>query len=297
MKFHWKAGPTPRLLWLALVGTGVLSTLAACGGGLQDDSNPPVDRLICATSCKSSSALATTDMRPSFAVVSDGAQVQAQAGFSSGSDLRFNVEIDGSDQLVLATPQGTQPFHIPGGNLGTIIIDAFTVLITGAKPYLSEATLSGGAQAMQFQFVRGATVLTSSVVLPAPYQITSPANGATIPVTARSLSVALTTTDAVNTHTGNFNCTDVNGNTASMLSPMAVVPGSLVSNGSGVSYTLDIGAAIDQLVFTTTFPRGSVARCDVTLSLIVQAQGQADARFSTTQVFAQQIRTAAIAMR
>ncbi|WP_200229858.1 hypothetical protein [Rubrivivax gelatinosus] len=94
---------TKALSIRTLAGAALLCTLAACGGGTQDD-NGEADRLICATGCKSSSTLASNKLRPSFVVVGDGKRVQAQAGFSSGSDLRFNVEIDGSDSLRLVTP-------------------------------------------------------------------------------------------------------------------------------------------------------------------------------------------------
>ncbi|MBK1711866.1 hypothetical protein CKO43_03605 [Rubrivivax gelatinosus] len=231
-------------------------------------------------------------------VVGDGKRVQAQAGFSSGSDLRFNVEIDGSDSLRLVTPKGTQGFHIPAGDVTTVIGDALFTLIAGAKPYLSEVDPPSGAAPMQFQFIRGSTTLVSSVELPAPFKITSPASGTTLAITARTLPVRLTATAPATKHeTTTFNCTDVNGNTASGTPGLKVVPGSASADSTGVSYSLDIGAAVDGLSFSTTHPRGAVARCDVVLRAIVEAQGQADPQFESAQIFAQQIRSVSFAMR
>lgn len=281
----------------AVTGAVLLSTLAACGGGIEEDGNGQVDRLVCATACKPSSSLPTNQIRPSFVVVSDGSRVQAQAGFSSGSDLRFNVEIDGSDSLRLDTTQGSQGFHIPAGSISTIVVDALRTLVTGATPYLSEVNPAAGAEPMQFQFVRGGTVHTSSIKLPAPYQIVSPANGATVAVTARALSIRLTSVAAATINGASFDCTDANGNTARGSPQLDVVPNSVTNEASGVSYSVDIGSAIDNLAFSTTHPRGAVASCDVVLKLIMQMQGQADPRFGNAQVFAQQIRSVMIAMR
>lgn len=290
---QWSSGRTV----LAATSVVFVCALAACGGGVQDDGNGQVDRLACATACKPSSSLATDQIRPSFVVVSDGNRVQAQAGFSSGSDLRFNVEIDGSDSLRLSTSRGTQGFHIPASSLSTFVVEAFRTLVAGATPYLSEVNPDAGAAPMQFEFVRGATIYTSSVQLPNPYQITNPSNGVTVAITTRTLPVALSSASPATAHGASFSCVDVNGNTATGGSDLSMVAGSLTSASSGVSYTLDIGAAVDRLSFSTTNPRGSVARCDVVLKLTMQNQGQADPRFGSAQVFSQQLRSVTIAMR
>lgn len=280
-----------------LPGAVFVSALAACGGGIQEDSQGEADRLVCATTCKPSSTLATSEIRPSFAVVSDGTRVQAQAAFSSGGDFRFNVEVDGSDSLRLRTSQGTQGFHIPGSNLVTVFADVLRTLVAGATPYLSEVSPSAAAASMQFEFVRGTTVHASSVQLPAPYQILSPANGATLAISTRTLQVSLTSPVAAIFNNASFNCADANGNTANGTLQLAMTGEGPISGPSGVSYVLDVGRAIDGLSFSTTQPRGTVSRCDVVLKLIVQTQGQADPRFGTAQVFAQQIRSVTIAMR
>jgi hypothetical protein len=298
MKRVWMpARPNGRSLraWTSLVL--LPAVLSACGGGLESDSGGQASRLTCATTCKPSSSLATDQIRPSFVVVSDGTRAQAQAGFSSGSDFRFNVEIDGTDSLRLSTTQGTQGFHIPAGSLSTVVVDALRTLVAGATPYLSELTPVAGTLPVQFQFVRGSTTYASSVELPAPFQITAPASGTTVPIATRRLSVALTSATAPTVNSATFACTDVNGNTATGSPTLNVVPGSLASTASGVSYALDVGEAVDGLTFSTNFPRSAVARCDLKLQLIVQAQGQADTRFADTQIFAQQIRSVTLAMR
>jgi hypothetical protein len=284
--------------WLRAAGSAALvSTLAACGGGIQESGNGSADRLTCATTCKSSSSLASNQIRPAFVVVSDGARVQAQAGFSSGSDLRFNVEIDGTDSLRLNTAQGTQNFRIPATSFPTIIVDALRTLIAGATPYLSEVNTAAGASPLNFEFVRNTTVLASTVELPAPFQIASPADGATLALTARILPVRLSGAATATVNGVTLNCTDVNGNTATGTSQLSPQAGSVVRDASGIGYTLDIGSAIDRLTFSSTFPRGAVARCDVALKLIMEAQGQADARFASPQIYAQQIRSASVALR
>jgi len=176
-------------------------------------------------------------------------------------------------------------------------VDALLSLVVGAKPYLSDVTPSAGAAQMKFQFVRGATEYNSSVVLPAPYQIVSPANAATVPVKARALSVILTSAVVATDNGAEFKCTDDNGNTARGSVQLQVVSGSVLTQSTGVSYSLDIGTAIDGLDFSTTYPRGVVARCDLVLKLTVQTQGQADSRFESARVFAQQIRSVAVVMQ
>jgi hypothetical protein len=281
----------------AVAGMLLISALSGCGGGLEDDSHGQADRLICATACQPSSSLSTGQIRPSFVVVSDGTRVQAQAGFSSGRDPRFNVEIDGSDSLRLVTAHGTQAFHIPAGSLATIVVDALRTLVTGATPYLSELAPSPGAEPMQFHFVRSAATHISSVELPAPFQIVSPALGATMALGARTLSVRLTSAVAATLNSATFNCSDVNGNTAAGTPSLNVVADSLTSDASGVTYSLAVGEAIDELTFSTTYPRGAVASCDIELQLIAQAQGQADPQFKDAQIFAQQIRSVSITAR
>ncbi|MBZ8143102.1 hypothetical protein CLD22_24885, partial [Rubrivivax gelatinosus] len=82
----------------------------------------------------------------------------------------------------------------------TVIGDALFTLIAGAKPYLSEVDPPSGAAPMQFQFIRGSTTLVSSVELPAPFKITSPASGTTLAITARTLPVRLTATAPATKH-------------------------------------------------------------------------------------------------
>ena len=289
-----------RTRTLRACSAALLSTLAAaCGGGLENDGNGTRDRLLCATTCQSSSSLAPSQIRASYAIVGEGSRVQAQAGFSSGSDIRFNVELDGGDSLRLSTAQGTQDFHIPAiAGVPAILIEAMRLLVAGATPYLSEVTPPSGEASMQFLFTRGATTYTSSVRLPAPYQILSPASGTTLSIGDRTLQIRLSSATAATLNLATFSCTDVNGNTATGSSTLDVVPGSQSSDGSGVSYALAVGAGIDTLTFSTTNPRGAVSRCDVTIKTTIDAQGQMDARFSSgSQIFAQQIRSVQVTMR
>lgn len=291
-KLEWLAARPAR----AVAGVALVGALAACGGGVVDD-NGEADHLVCATGCKPSSSLKTNELRAYFAVVGDGSSVQAQAGFSTGSDLRFNVEIDGGDSLRLVTPKGSQGFHIPGGDITTLLGDALITLITGAKPYVSKIDPSSGVTPLRFEFVRGTTTEVSTVELPAPFDILSPASRTTLPITQRTLPIRLSAAEVGSSHYASIDCTDVNGNKGSGSPGLGVVSGSLASDASGVSYSLDLGKAIDGLSFSSTYPRGAVARCDVKLQVVVQRVGQADPAFASAEVYAKQARSVSIALR
>lgn len=282
-----------------LMAAAIVTSFAGCGGGVTDDSHGAAAHLTCAKQCTPSSSLKTEQIRPSFAIVGNGQKVQAQAGFNTGNDPRFNVELDGDDELRLVTPQGTQKFHIPASSIETVVVDALKTLLIGATPYLSEVTPAQGTMPVQFQLVRGTTVYTSAVTLPAPFQITAPVAGAVLPLTTRTLSVRLTSTSATAdiANAATLNCTDVNGNTASGQPALAVVQGSQATDVNGTAYVLDLGTALDGLSFTTTHPRGAVAACDVNLGVTVEVNGQADAAFNNPRVFAQQIRSVRLTLR
>jgi len=291
---EWKAARHAR----ALAVVALVGSLAACGGGVVDDDDGEADHLTCATECKPSSSLAASQIRAYYAVVGDGSEVQAQAGFSTGSDPRFNVEIDGDDILRLVTPEGTQGFHIPASSKWTIVVDALVALVRGASPYLSDVDPPAAATQMQFQFVRGTTAsYAATVVLPAPFQITSPSAGQTLPVTTRSLPVRLTSPFTTPHNSAAVECTDVNGNKGSGTASLSLVSGSLTADATSVSYSLALGDAIDAVEFSTDHPRGAVQSCDVELTVTYQNDGQATAGFASTQVFAQQVRKVSIALR
>jgi hypothetical protein len=281
----------------ALGVTAIAAGIAGCGGAFQDDSNGAAARLTCPKTCTPSGSLTTEQIRPSYTIAGDGQRVQAQAGFSTGSDPRFNVELDGGDNLLLVTAQGTQTFHIPPTDLGTVVVSALWTLFLGAVPYVSEVTPSAAPMPVQFQFVRGAVVYASSVTLPAPYQIAAPTAGTTLPITTRSVAIRLTPSGAATSHSASMNCIDVNGNTASGGLPLSAVPGSQIVDANGTTYSLDLGPAIDGLTFTTTYPRGAVASCDVVMTVTKEAAGQPDGRFASPQIFAQQIRSVGLALR
>jgi hypothetical protein len=266
-------------------------SLCACGGGIEDDDNGSQPTLVCATTCIDSSTVATAQIRHSYALVSDGQQLQAQAGFSTGSDPRFNVALEGGDQLLLATPQGTQDFHIPASGFATIFVDAFTQLIAGAKPYLSEVTpVPAGSAAYEFRFVRNGAVMAAPVTLPAPFVITQPVANAVLEVSAPTLVVQVSTPGTYS-FSGDFSCTDVNGNTATSDTVMNVLGAPQNVNG-GVAYTLDLASTINGLQFTSTYPRGSISSCSVTLHAQSQIDGTPSAAFASgSRVFAQQIRS------
>ncbi|TCO97694.1 hypothetical protein [Rubrivivax gelatinosus] len=296
-----RIGQTPRSKaerpLRALAGAAFVGVLAACGGGVVDDNDGEADHLVCATGCKPSSSLASNEIRAYFAVLDDGSSVQAQAGFSAGSDPRFNVEIDGNDRLQLVTPKGTQDFHIPAGNVATVIGDALLTLITGAKPYVSKIDPPSAATPLRFEFVRGTTTLVSSVELPAPFKILSPASRSTLPLAQRTLPIRLSATEVGWSHYTSIDCTDVNGNKGSGTPGLDVVAGSFTRDSSGVSYSLDLGAAIDGLSYSTVHPRGAVARCDVDLQVVVLRQGLTDPAFASAQVYGKQARSISIALR
>ena len=77
---------------------------------------------------------------------------------------------------------------------------------------------------------------------------------------------------------------------------MNIAPGSGTST-KNTSYALDLGALIDTLIFSGNFPRGTLASCSASLTLIQQDLGQGDSRLLNTQVLGQQIRTVKFTMR
>lgn len=287
-------------LRLGATGIAVLvAGLAGCGGGVTDDSGGTAERLTCLETCTPSNTVNPDQLSAHYALVSEGGKVQAQAGFNTGDDPRFNVEVAGGDKLRVVTASGANTFHIPSsGGIAGIIAAFPSLLIIGATPYLSDVPSSATTLPADFEFVRGATVYKSSVTLPAPFSITAPAAGATFPMSTRTLSVRLASGGMAPENQAEFKCADSNGNTANSTESIPVATIAALADGSGYAYTLDLGAVIDTLIFTTTFPRGAVASCDIGLSVTLQNDGTRDARLgSNTRVFAQQIRRVSFALR
>jgi hypothetical protein len=280
-----------KALFRAAFGACVGASLAACGGGVEEDNGASSAALVCATTCVDSSTVDASQIRHSYALVSDGQQMQAQAGFSTGSDPRFNVEIKGGDQLELATPQGVQGFHIPSQSLGEAFANVFTTLATGASPYLSEVVpMPSAASDYQFRFSRNGKTMSATVTMPAPFTIVAPAADSTLNVAAATATARISGQGNYG-FTADFSCVDVNGNTASMSNVTIAPLAPPQTDTGGSTYTLQIGLALNGLQFTTAHPRGAVSSCDVKLHVGVENDGTPSPDFAAgSRIFAQQWR-------
>ena len=271
----------------------------ACGGGINPDSGQGT-ALVCPRTCTDSSTVPSAQLRHAYALVSDGVAMQAQAGFSTGSDLRFNVELKNGDSLQLLTPQGVQGFHVPASSIGTILIDALTTLIAGARPYLSEVdALPSGAADYRFVLTSNAGGISETVTMPAPFQIALPAGGSTSDIAAPTLTVRVTSPGNYRFATAG-SCSDSNGNASTGNGIGDLAPTTPpAADASGASYTVDLAAALLRLQFETRFPRGAIAACDLTLTALAQNDGVPDAAFEAvnSRVFAQQIRSTRFLLR
>ena len=273
--------------------------LASCGGGgyvIPPDGNEPskTQRLQCAGACTASESVAIDRLRHSYVLVNDGKDARVYAAFGTGLDPRANVELTGTDQARVVTPQGTQRFYVLApSNLGIALVDAFLSLFTGPLPYGADLTQPQAGQALKFEFVRGVNVYTSTVTPPPAFSITAPANNATLPISTRTLEVRLSSTLITEVMVESVNCADSNGNTATSSAKSVTVTSAA---GSG-SYALDLGPFLDGLTFSTTYPRGILSQCSLTVLARTQADGQPAPGFASTVVLAQQLRRVTLTLR
>ena len=283
---------------LAAAVVSVVSTMGGCGGGaaggLTGTSTP--QHLTCAKACIPSDSVSIDQLRASYMLVDNGQNIQALASFGTGSDPRANVEISGSDQIQLVTSQGTRAFQIPSTSLGTAIAQAFLTLFAGAAPYESDVNSTEAASPVQFQFIRGGTTYSSTVTLAPSFVIANPAPNSTQslsnPVMAIRLNAAFTTPAQAVT----LNCTDTNGNTGSISANLSV-QGTPTMDSAGTSYTVDLSAALNAIVFSTSHARGAISSCDGTLSVTLQTTGQVAAGLTQGQILAQRSRSLPFSMR
>ena len=274
--------------------------LASCGGGayvVPPDGNDvsKSQKLSCSQACIASDSVSIDKLRQSYVLVNDGQDARAYAAFGTGVDPRANVEVSGTDQVRVVTPQGTQKFYVlQPNNLGTAIANAFITALTGPLPYGSDLSQAQAAQAVQFQFVRGSTVYTSTVTAPASFSISAPTSNAALAISTRALEVRLTSATPATISVQATNCTDTNGNTAtSSAQALSVTPSTSVPG----SYAVDLGAYLDGLSFSTTYPRGLLSQCNLTLMAFMQADGQPAPGFASTVVLAQQLRRVSVTLR
>ena len=297
-----KARAHRRRQRVLLAVTLMAGLLSACGGGgysipAAGNSNSAALNLVCATACIASNTVATDKLRWSYVLVNDGKNPRAFAAFGTGSDPRVNVEIKGDDQIQLMTSQGAQPFYIPapdslGAAIAQALLEVFTLPLAGASPYESDLNATEAAQPVQFQIIRGSTVYSSTATLPPSFSFTAPANNAVLPISTRTLQVQLTSAVPASFAPLTMSCTDSNGNTAATSNGGLLITSGPVATGSGgTSYTLDMGAFLDGLNFTTTFPRGVLSKCSLAIQATTNGSGQVAKGFASTVVVAQQIRT------
>lgn len=281
------------------------AALASCGGG--GYAVPPTDgnqisttqKLNCTKACTPSDSVAIDQLRQSYVLVNDGQKARAYAAFGTGSDQRASVELDGQDQAQLVTPQGTQKFYaVQASDMATATVNAIFSLFSGPLPYGSDLSQAQAAQAVQFQFIRGLTVYTSSATLPPNFSFTAPANNAVLPIAARTLDVRLSSTAATTLSVGALNCSDTNGNTAtSSLNALTVQPQPVAAGSTSATYSVAIGPYLDGLSFSTGNPRGLLAQCSLTLTAAQEVQGQAATGFASTVVVARQSRQVDVTLR
>ncbi|MBV8380930.1 MAG: hypothetical protein JO369_09245 [Paucibacter sp.] len=278
----------------------VIGLLGGCGGGgssgiLGGGTSTP-QHLTCAKACIPSDSVSLDQLRASYMLIDDGQHLQALASFGTGNDPRSNVEISGTDQIQLVTVQGTQPFQIPSTSAATAIVQAITVVVAGASPYESDVNATQAANPVQFQFIRSSTTYTSTVSLAPVFAISAPTAGSTLPIGNTVISIALSSAAITPTQSVALNCTDVNGNTAST-NVNAAIQGTPTLGNGGMSYSIDLGPALNSLQFTTTYPRGAIASCAASLTVMLQTSGQTATGLTQAQIVGQRSRTVAFTMR
>ena len=271
-------------------------TLAGCGGGgeagtIHDHCTSTTERMTCAATCVPSDTLSAGQMEAHFYLEDDGTRTQAQAGFFHGFSVGYNVELGdeplyfvrGTDSEAMALPLGYSASS--GDPLG--------------DPYLYDfAQRATAPVAAQFQLHHAGQVYVSSVTLPAPFNINSPANGTTYSKASAVVPIQLDSAQPqASWDVANANCKATDGTTW--------VDGgndgaSYFSTVDGRSVQFRAADYMASLKFTNT-STGAVAAlvsCNITLQATVTSGGtMADGFEAGSSISGLQLRKVQIALK
>ncbi|HEX7638586.1 MAG TPA: hypothetical protein VF457_09330 [Burkholderiaceae bacterium] len=253
----------PRLSTLALVAS---AALAGCGGGVVPDpggTSPDVPLNCYGTECVPSDTLPTSAITAMMFVVDDGTRTQAQAGFNTDGSIFHNVELQGDE---LDFVDGATVTRMALARQGAW--DFFGNLLTLGQPYLADISPQPAtARDYAFRLVRAGGTLTSTVTLPAPFDITAPANNSAYAPSTTTIPVTLDAPEPVGDFSTTFTCTDSNGNQTGTRnasgSPFSA------TDGSGEAYAFSVPTFLASLDWSAaTLPVGTVRSCNVTIHVL-----------------------------
>jgi hypothetical protein len=293
--------PRAGFIALACALAPVLAALAGCGGGdggvVADPKGTSASvQLECTIKCVDSDTLSTGQMEAHFYIVDDGTRTQAQAGFFHGFAIGYDVELTGGDVVNFIQGSTSTPMELED-NMTNAFGD--TLSLPG-DPYLVDIkALPTAAVSGQFQLVRPTQTLTSSVTLPAPFNITAPGNNATSSKTSDAVVLQL---DAAHPDVAweapAATCID---NTGATWDSGGGGSGTSVyfATADSRSFTFDAARYMADLVFKRT--DGTIAvidSCAVTLKALRTNEGTLADGFATgSDVSAIQLRTVKINLK
>lgn len=212
-----------------------LLALPGCGGGtnagvVPDKGTSTSLHMACTGTCVPSDTLAAGQMEAHFTIVDNGKKAQAQAGFFDGFTLGYNVELHGDTLYFVQGGVATQ--------MGLPISPGAGIKVHEAAPFspyvMDFPQLPTTAVAGQFELRRAGQTFISQTSLPAPFNIVSPADGATVSKASNAVALQLDTAQPQATWTvENSQCRD----TANVLHVQA-------GNGSISAFSTDDGRSV-----------------------------------------------------
>lgn len=265
-----------------LASVFLAAALASCGGGVVPDpgGTSPDVRLQCGSgACVPSDTLDTSRITALMYVVDDGTRTQAQAGFNTDGSIFHNVELEG-DTL----------WFVGGGTSQRMLLaregawDFFLNLLTLGQPYLADiAPQPTAARAYEFQLRRAGGTVSSTVTLPAPFDISSPGSNQIYAIGSTSVPVVVTSPLATGNFSTTFVCTDANGNQTSNRVPDGQSFTQL--DASGQSFRFNVQAFLATLEWDQDVaPPAPATRCDVTLFAVASNAGTLSPQFHAFSV-------------
>jgi len=286
-----RAAPAARAFVAAAFG----AALASCGGGVvPDPGGTSADvRLNCPSVCVASNTLDTSRITAYLYVVDDGSRTQAQAGFNTDGSLLHNVELDG-DTLWLVDGSRQTRMLLARQGAWDFLLD----LLTLGQPYLGDLSPQPtAARTYRFELRRATGTVTSTVTLPAPFELTAPGAGQAFSLGATGVAIAVTSPLDTGNFATTFTCNDANGNQTSNRVPDG--QSFSATDASGLAFRFNVQAFLASLEWDQdAYPPAPVTRCDVTLRVVDSAAGTLDNRFHAFSVLqATQIRTRQIVLR
>ena len=272
------------------------AALASCGGGVVPDpgGTSPDVRLQCGNSpCVPSDTLDTSRITALMYVVDDGTRTQAQAGFNTDGSIFHNVELEG-DTLWLVNGGTSQRMLLAREGAW----DFFQNLLTLGQPYLADiAPQPTTAQTYDFQLRRSGGTVSSTVTLPAPFDISSPGSNQVYAIGSTSVPVTVTSPLSTGNFSTGFTCTDANGNQTSNRVPDGQSFTQL--DDAGESFRFNVQAFLASLEWDQDVaPAAPVTRCDITLLAVASNFGTLSTAFHAFSVLqATQTRSVRFSLR